>query len=602
MTPDMELLVTHLWQSTLVAGGLGLLICMLRANRAEVRYWIWLAASMKFLVPFAALVWIGNHIGWSGPNSLSQSDVVAAVQFVAQPFASTDLATAGASQSPARPGIETVLRTLVALWLIGVAGVLGTWLHHWRQVRHTVRTSRIAQTGRETQLLRRLEVVVAIKRPVPLMLSSASREPGLFGLRRPILLWPENLSAHLNDEHIEAILAHELSHLRRYDNVTAAMHMLVQVVFWFYPVVWWLGRRLVAERELACDEAVIRGGSDRRVYAESILKTCEQCLEPALPCVAGVGRSDLRERIEVIMNEQSPHPLPRWKRIGLAAAAFALIALPVALGSAPAAQVRLQSEVPVNLEYGPAFESASLRLNTSGLARAQGLGFPPEGRFFAENVSLRELIQAVYGREFLAADRLVGGADWTQTQRFDVYAKAAWDPGPGQRGLMVRTLLRQRFKLALHVEHREVRAYALTVAAGKPGATRLRPSSAVCPEGAPPPPPPPGVSPFAALCGVQRNPGGLKGEGARMWQFALVLGNRLGRTVVDRTGLQGRFDFTVDWAEASARGRDLTEQSMNRQAAILQALREQLGLDAKPAIASIPILVIDSAERPDPDR
>jgi uncharacterized protein (TIGR03435 family) len=87
-----------------------------------------------------------------------------------------------------------------------------------------------------------------------------------------------------------------------------------------------------------------------------------------------------------------------------------------------------------------------------------------------------------------------------------------------------------------------------------------------------------------------------------MWQFALVLGNRLGRTVVDRTGLQGRFDFTVDWAEASARGRDLTEQSMNRQAAILQALREQLGLDAKPAIASIPILVIDSAERPDPDR
>ena len=85
-----------------------------------------------------------------------------------------------------------------------------------------------------------------------------------------------------------------------------------------------------------------------------------------------------------------------------------------------------------------------------------------------------------------------------------------------------------------------------------------------------------------------------------MWQLARVLRYRLGRTVVDRTGLQGRFDFTLNWP-VSVGGRDPTEQAMNRRAAILQALREQLGLEATPEIASIPVLVIDSAERPDAD-
>lgn len=74
---------------------------------------------------------------------------------------------------------------------------------------------------------------------------------------------------------VEAILAHELCHVRRRDNLAVALQMVVEALFWFHPLVWWLEQRLVDERERACDEEVIRLGSEPQSYAESILKTCE---------------------------------------------------------------------------------------------------------------------------------------------------------------------------------------------------------------------------------------------------------------------------------------------------------------------------------------
>ena len=118
---------------------------------------------------------------------------------------------------------------------------------------------------------------------------------GVFGILSPVLLWPRRIAERLGDEQVEAILAHELSHVRRRDNLAAALHMIVQALFWFHPLVWWLGARLVDERERACDEEVIRLGSEPQVYAESILKTCEFYVESRLACVAGVTGSDLKQ-------------------------------------------------------------------------------------------------------------------------------------------------------------------------------------------------------------------------------------------------------------------------------------------------------------------
>lgn len=81
---------------------------------------------------------------------------------------------------------------------------------------------------------------------------------------------------------IEAIIVHELCHVRRRDNLAAAMHMAIEAAFWFYPLVWWLGTRLIDERERACDEELLRLGSEPEIYADSLLKTCRFCLESPL--------------------------------------------------------------------------------------------------------------------------------------------------------------------------------------------------------------------------------------------------------------------------------------------------------------------------------
>src|SRR5438552_651971 len=90
--------------------------------------------------------------------------------------------------------------------------------------------------------------------------------------RRPIRRLQRRL---LRPPQLEAVLAHELCHVRRRDNLVASIHMIVEAIFWFHPLVWWIGAKLVEERERACDEEVLRLGSEPRVYAEGIVNVCK---------------------------------------------------------------------------------------------------------------------------------------------------------------------------------------------------------------------------------------------------------------------------------------------------------------------------------------
>jgi TonB family protein len=189
------------------------------------------------------------------------------------------------------------------------------------------------------EILRRVEHSAGVRSPISLQSSQSSLEPGVFGIRRPLLLWPEGLSQHLQDAHVEAVFAHEVQHVRRRDNLAAAMHMVVEAIFWFHPLVWWLGARLVEERELACDEAVLRLGNQPGIYAESILKTCEFCVTSPLACVPGVTGADLKQRIVRIMSQRSAVKLGFLKKMALVAIGTGAVAVPMVAGliKAPAA-------------------------------------------------------------------------------------------------------------------------------------------------------------------------------------------------------------------------------------------------------------------------
>jgi bla regulator protein BlaR1 len=330
----------HLWQSTLFALVTALVVLALRKNHARVRYQLWLTASLKFLIPFSLLIRLGAHLATpyrSAPET--QPVFYLVIQTVSQPFSHTPslVQWLAASLLPLLPGI------LASLWLSGfVTVIVLTWLR-WRRVTVAMRNAKPISHGREVDALRNLERIAGLRKPITFCMSSSSLEPGIFGIIHPVLLWPEAISQHLRDAHLEAILAHEVWHVRRRDNLAAAMHMLVEALFWFHPLVWRLGARLIEERERACDEEVLRLGNPPQVYAESILKTCEFCMGSPLPCVSGVTGADLKQRVVRIMTPDSARKLTPLRKLLVGAMAIGALAGPILVGLVKAPLVNAQS-------------------------------------------------------------------------------------------------------------------------------------------------------------------------------------------------------------------------------------------------------------------
>jgi beta-lactamase regulating signal transducer with metallopeptidase domain len=148
--------------------------------------------------------------------------------------------------------------------------------------------------------------------------------------------------------------------------------MCVQAIFWFHPLIWWMGARLLEERERACDEAVLRIGQKPRDYAEGILKVCRLFAKSPVPCVAGVTGSDLRKRIEQIMANRMALGLSLGKKLVLAAAVSAALAAPVAIGVLSAAPTHAQQQPDVNAANNPQFDAVSIHPSAPD---ARGGGF-----------------------------------------------------------------------------------------------------------------------------------------------------------------------------------------------------------------------------------
>jgi hypothetical protein len=158
-------------------------------------------------------------------------------------------------------------------------------------------------------------------------------EPGVIGWMRPVLLLPADIEEHLTRPQIEAIVAHELCHVRRFDNLTAAIHMLVEAIFWFHPLVWWLGARLLDERERACDEHVLRTVGTPGLYAQGILNVCKRYVQSPLASVSGVGSANVRQRIEAILANRIGEATGVGKKMLLSALMLGVVIVPLAAGA-----------------------------------------------------------------------------------------------------------------------------------------------------------------------------------------------------------------------------------------------------------------------------
>ena len=604
----------HLWQSTLFAAAAGLLTLALRKNHARARYWLWLVASLKFLVPFSLLTGLGSRLSWSPAVGGTDKGLYFVLEGIIRPFPQAPAAqTASAAFLSSLANIFPVL--IAAGWLCGFVVVLVVWLVRYRKISAALRDAVPLRDGREVEALGRLASVGGVRRKIDIFLSPASLEPGVLGIARPALVWPEGISDRLEDAHLDAILAHEVWHVRRHDNLAAMVHMLVEAIFWFHPLVWWLGARLVEERERACDEEVLQAGSDRQVYAESILKICEFCVGSPLACVSGVTGADLKKRIVHIMTKNVASKLTFSRKLLLSMAGILSVLLPVVYGLARPAQGQAQSSTqnaaPNVAVLNPAGAHVSISPGDSGNGVIQTrIIYSPNG-MVAKNQTLLELIKLAYG---VQASQISGGPDWMATARFNVEVKLddslvaelkklTPDQHKMEHDLMFQNLLADHFKLALHRESRLLPGYALVIAKNGPKVQPAKPGDTY-PNGIKGPDGSPG-GPHRFAFGTDD----FVAQALPMSFIAERLAGHLQQPVVDRTGLTGDYDFTMKFSpsgetatqsnEPGAKTTTMPVSSMSaHNAALVAAVEDQLGLKLNPQTIPLPVLVIDRAEKP----
>ena len=579
----------HVWQSTLFAIVAGLLTLLLRNNHARTRYWLWLTASIKFLIPFSLLAGLGSHIAWWRNSAGANSRVYFAVDQFSQPFSPSRLSLISQAPPSTHPAaLLDLLPTLLAVaWLCGIAVVVLAWYMRWRRISAVMRKAAPLREGREVEGLRRLERAAGISRQIEMRLSQTALEPGIFGIMRPILVWPHGISAPLSDAHLDSILAHELCHVRRRDNLTAGIHMLVVAIFCFHPMLWWMGGRLLEERERACDEQVLEMGSDRQIYAESILKICEFCVQSPLDFVSGVTGADLKKRIVHIMAKNSARNLDFSRKLLLTVAGFLAVVLPVVFGLLNATRATA-SQAHGTAAAVPLFGAVSIKPSK---AINGGVGWLAIDQYTATGITLQTLIHEAYG---LQDEQVAGAPSWLNTEKFDVEAnvdssvadqlhRLNFDQFRLESQHMLQALLADRFKLASHTDAQQLPYYALVISKGglklheaKPGDTYPNGIKDLNGKG------------HGDVMSIRK--GQLVGQGIPIADVVELLSQlQLGRIVLDKTGLRGKYDFTLQWTAAPP---------PDSNSALFTAIQEQLGLELEAQKGPVEVLVIDHVEKP----
>ncbi|TDB59109.1 M56 family metallopeptidase [Arundinibacter roseus] len=202
------------------------------------------------------------------------------------------------------------MQELVVCWFIGVAVLLVRFLGGWLYLeRLRLASSRIQDNGwnlRFRDLMNRLR----IQQTVDLRESVHTLSPMVVGVVRPVVLMPLGLLSGLSPQEFEAILAHELAHIRRHDYLVNLLQSFVEVIYFFHPGLWWLSGRIRAEREHCCDDLALSVCDDRSALAHALLRVAEFGQSPALAVAFASRKPLLLQRVRRVLGVASPARRP----------------------------------------------------------------------------------------------------------------------------------------------------------------------------------------------------------------------------------------------------------------------------------------------------
>ncbi len=507
---------------------------------------------MKFLIPFSLFVWTGSRMRLPPDSPSLQATTV---QRISTYFAPITMQPPAAATPKAFPWSIV----LGMIWMLGIVFLIVRWFRRWLTIRNIA--------NKATRLPMRF--------PVPALLSSSALEPGVFGIFRPVLLVPQQLADHLSPEQMEAVLAHESRHVLCRDNLTAAVHMCVETLFWFHPLIWWIGSRLIDDRERDCDEAALRRqGTHAKDYAQGIVQVCRAYTESPLSCSAGISGSDLRKRIRGIMTWQASLPVTMRAKTTITIAALATLSVPIAIGV-----LRAQSLPP---EPAWTYSVASIHRSAPD-AHGSQWDTGPQGGLHTINTTAQTLLEWAYR---IPEYRLTGLPSWATSEHYDVLFTSA-EPETGESRLAnaaemtrrnrnwqrLQKVLQDRFHLILREETHQLPVYALVQ--DKNGAKLAQAATQ--------------QSNF-----MQDRPGHLVATAQMIDRMPQFLEQELGRPVIDRTGLKGLFDFTLEWDP----NLNSSDNGSPTRPSLVTALQEQLGLRLESEKGPVQVYVVEKIERP----
>lgn len=357
-------LIHSLWQFAAIALVAGLVVWMLRRSTSTTRYAVWVIA-LGWAVTAPGVTWMVLPLEEPAvAAAIPQADDLAIFPVPAEPVAEAPPLPADVTlvgdvvpvnavvseplQVAAVPITETISRPtwsetltailhpwmawIVAGWCAGVGlcslrPLLG-WHTLWR-----LRTVGVAPVSDDIRTaLRRVSDRLRLRQTVQVLQSTLSQVPVVVGYLRPVILLPVSLLTNMPPSQLEAILAHELAHIRRHDFIVNLLQTLVETLFFYHPAVWWLSRQIRVEREHCCDDLVVAALDNRVEYGRALLAIEELRGERTL-LVLGAHDGSLLSRIRRIVGFHADRTASSpWMSLVFVTCLFSVIGLVSVLG------------------------------------------------------------------------------------------------------------------------------------------------------------------------------------------------------------------------------------------------------------------------------
>ncbi|TWU07801.1 M56 family metallopeptidase [Stieleria varia] len=333
-------LVHSVWQFAIIAAFLAVTLGLVRRRSSHVRYALMLIAMMAMVVvPAMTLFVVGTGATVSAefvannaiereledvypaspagrdPSAINLTDSrdgqhkvipTSQIELAVVPMPATG-ANAHRLITTALPNfIQEWMNAIVAVWLIGIAVLSIRLLVGWRAIRTLRVSGRLPVAEPIETIASRVAQQLGIRRAIEVAQSSLVDVPTVIGWLKPLVLLPASAISGLSSEQLEAVIAHELAHVRRYDYVVNVFQVLMETVFFYHPAVWWTAHLMRVERESCCDDIAILMTGDRVRYAR-LLVWLEEARGPSAPMTLAMsaGSGSLSNRIARIVGSRS---------------------------------------------------------------------------------------------------------------------------------------------------------------------------------------------------------------------------------------------------------------------------------------------------------